>query len=53
MSALTEALAKTRGEHRQALDWLAANTGNVISWSAIKAQVDNGFRLVNQAKGIY
>jgi hypothetical protein len=53
MSALTEALAKTRGEHRQALDWLAANTGKVISWSAIKALVDNGFRLVNQAKGIY
>jgi hypothetical protein len=53
MSALTEALAKTRGEHRQALDWLIANTGKVISWSTIKAQVDNGFRLVNQAKGIY
>jgi hypothetical protein len=24
-----------------------------MSWSTIKAQVDNGFRLVNQAKGIY
>jgi hypothetical protein len=53
MSALTEALAKTQGEHRQALDWLVANTGRVTSWATIKAQVDNGFRLVNQAKGIY
>jgi hypothetical protein len=53
MSALVEALAKTEGEHRQALDWFATNTGKVISWSTIKAQVDNGFRLVNQAKGIY
>jgi hypothetical protein len=53
MSALNEALAKTKGEHREALDWLAANAGKVIAWSTIKAQVKNGFRLVNQAKGIY
>jgi hypothetical protein len=53
MSALTEAWAKTQGEHRQALDWFVKNTGKVITWSTIKAQVDNGFRLVNQAKGIY
>jgi hypothetical protein len=53
MSTLSEALAKTHGEHREALGWLVANTGKVIAWSTIKAQVNNGFRLVNQAKGIY
>ena len=53
MSDLSDALDKIHGEHRQALDWFVSNTGKVISWSAIKAQTDNGFRLVNQAKGIY
>ncbi len=53
MSALAEGLARTSGEHRQALDWFVRNAGHVISWSDIKAEVDNGFRLVNQAKGIY
>jgi len=53
LSDLTEALAKTQGEHRQALNWFLANTGKAISWSDTKTQVNNGFRLVNQAKGIY
>jgi putative restriction endonuclease len=53
MSQLTETIAKAQGEHRQALQWFAENAGKTIPWSVIKAQADNGFRLVNQAKGIY
>lgn len=53
MSDLTDALAKTQGEHLLALEWFAENRGKVIPWSIIKAQTENGFRLVNQAKGIY
>jgi hypothetical protein len=53
MSQLTQTVAKAQGEHRQALQWFAENAGKTISWSVIKAQADNGFRLVNQAKGIY
>jgi hypothetical protein len=29
------------------------SAGKTIPWSVIRAQADNGFRLVNQAKGIY
>jgi hypothetical protein len=53
MSHLTETVAKAKGEHRQALHWFAENAGKTIPWSVIKAQANNGFRLVNQAKGIY
>jgi hypothetical protein len=53
MSDLTEALAIAQGEHRQALEWFAENAGSVVPWSVIKAQTEKGFRLVNQAKGIY
>ena len=53
MSQLTETVAKANGEHHHALQWFAENTGKTIPWSVIKAPADNGFRLVNQAKGIY
>jgi putative restriction endonuclease len=53
MSQLTETVANAQGEHRRALQWFAENAGKTIPWSVIKAQVDSGFRLVNQAKGIY
>jgi putative restriction endonuclease len=53
MSALTDAIAKTSGEQNRALTWFLDHTGETVSWTVIKGQTDEGFRLVNQAKGIY
>ena len=53
MSDLNDAVAKATGEHAQALRWFRDHTGQSVSWSSIQAYVDQGARLVNQAKGIY
>ena len=53
MSALYDALSKTKGEHALALRWFRDQTGMTISWSEIQANAEKGARLVNQAKGIY
>src|SRR3981081_609338 len=53
MSALYDALSKTKGEQALALHWFRDQTGMTISWSEIKTNAEKGARLVNQAKGIY
>jgi putative restriction endonuclease len=53
MTDVSIAIAKTRGEHFEALTWFHRQAGKRISWTEIKAHVDQGARLVNQAKGIY
>jgi putative restriction endonuclease len=53
MSALYDALSKTKGEHALALHWFRDQTGMTVSWSEIQTNAEKGARLVNQAKGIY
>jgi hypothetical protein len=40
-------------QHSQALAWFSEHQNQAISWREIKANVEAGPRLVNQAKGIY
>lgn len=40
-------------EHQAALRWFAKNAGQVVKWSEIQEQADQGTRLATQAKGIY
>jgi hypothetical protein len=51
MSALDDALSKTKGEHASALNWFRDQTGMTKTWSEIKTNAEKGARLVNQAKG--
>ena len=55
MSDLTKAIARVDGEHAIALNWFHEHTGQTVAWSDIRqfADLDEGARLVNQAKGIY
>ncbi len=53
MSDIDDAIAKISGEHSIALKWFRDHTGQRVVWSEIKAHVELGARLVNQAKGIY
>ncbi len=53
MSDLTDAIAKIEGEHSIALNWFREQAGRKVAWSRMKDHVNEGARLVNQAKGIY
>ena len=55
MSDLTKAIARVDGEHAIALNWFHEHTGQTVAWSDTRqfADLDEGARLVNQAKGIY
>jgi hypothetical protein len=53
MVGLNEAIGKTEGDHRTALQWFVDHTGEDASWSAMQDFSTKTVRLVNQAKGIY
>jgi len=53
MADIDDALAKTAGDHRAALEWFRQHAGSEETWSTIKAAGETGPLLVTQAKGIY
>lgn len=53
MANIHDALAKTAGDHRSALEWFRQRADSEETWSTIKAAGETGPLLVTQAKGIY
>lgn len=53
MLSVEDAIARTQGNHRTALQWFNDHAGNEVSWASMQEYSETSVRIVNQAKGIY